>query len=67
VSVVTGTGLSGVSRPSSTGASMGGVPPPSAHSIRMVVDPNRGVALVAYAVGFAGIVIALVVLYLNGR
>jgi eukaryotic-like serine/threonine-protein kinase len=67
VSVVTGTGLSGVSGPSSTGASMGGVPPPSAHSIRMVVDPNRGVALVAYAVGFAGIVIALVVLYLNGR
>ncbi|HVR18368.1 MAG TPA: hypothetical protein VMS65_01685, partial [Polyangiaceae bacterium] len=67
VSVVTGTGLSGVSGPSSTGTSMGGVAPPSAHSIRTVVDPNRGVALVAYAVGFAGIVIALVVLYMNGR
>jgi serine/threonine-protein kinase len=67
VSVVTGTGLSGVSRPSSTGASMGGVPPPSAHSVRAVVDPNRGVALVFYAVGFAGIVIALLVLYINGR
>src|SRR5262245_57376812 len=66
VSVVTGTGLSGVSG-SSTGASMGGVPPPSAHSIRTVVDPNRGVAVVAYAVGFARIVIALVVLYMNGR
>jgi serine/threonine-protein kinase len=67
VSVVTGTGLSGVSGPSSTGTSVGGVAPPSAHSIRTVVDPNRGVALVAYAVGFAGIVIALVVLYMNGR
>ena len=67
VSVVTGTGLSGISGPSSTGTSMGGVPPPSAHSIRTVVDPNRGVALVAYAVGFAGILIALVVLYMNGR
>jgi serine/threonine-protein kinase len=67
VSVVTGTGLSGVSGPSNTGASMGGVPPPSAHSVRAVVDPNRGVALVFYAVGFAGIVIALVVLYINGR
>ncbi len=66
VSVVTGTGLSGVSGPSSTGASMGGVQP-SAHSVRTVVDPNRGVALVAYAVGFAGILIALVVLYMNGR
>jgi hypothetical protein len=67
VSVVTGTGLSGVSGPSTTGASMGGVPPPSAHSVRAVVDPNRGVALVFYAVGFAGIVIALLVLYINGR
>jgi serine/threonine-protein kinase len=67
VSVVTGTGLSGVSGPSSTGTSMGGVAPPSAHSVRAVADPNRGVALVAYAVGFAGIVIALVVLYMNGR
>jgi serine/threonine-protein kinase len=67
VSVVTGTGLSGVSGPSSTGESTGGVPPPSAHSVRTDVDPNRGVALVAWAVGFAGIVIALVVLYMNGR
>jgi serine/threonine-protein kinase len=67
VSVVTGTGLSGISGPSSTGASMGGVPPPSAHSVRTVVDPNRGIALVGWVVGFAGIIIALVVLYMNGR
>jgi hypothetical protein len=33
----------------------------------MVPDQNRAVAVVAYAVGFAGIVIALVVLYMNGR
>jgi hypothetical protein len=43
------------------------VPPPSAHSVRTDVDPNRGVRLVSYAVGFTGIVIALVVLYMNGR
>jgi serine/threonine-protein kinase len=66
VSVVTGTGLSGVSGASSTGTPMGGVAHPSAHSVRAVPDPNRGVALVFYAVGFAGILIALVVLYMNG-
>jgi serine/threonine-protein kinase len=68
VSVVTGTGLSGVSGLSSASSSRGGVAPPSTRSVpNERVDPNRGVALVAYAVGVAGILIALVVLYLNGR
>jgi eukaryotic-like serine/threonine-protein kinase len=68
VSVVTGTGLSGVSGNSSSGGSRGGMPPPSTRSVTNEhVDPNRGVALAAYAVGVAGILIALAVLYLNGR
>jgi eukaryotic-like serine/threonine-protein kinase len=68
ISVVTGTGLSGVSGNSSSGDSRGGMPPPSTRSVTNEhVDPNRGVALVAYAVGVAGILIALAVLYLNGR
>jgi serine/threonine-protein kinase len=65
VSVVTGTGLSGLS---SASGSRGGVPPPSTRSVpNERVDPNRGVAVVAYVVGVAGILIALAVLYLNGR
>ncbi len=68
VSVVTGTGLSGVSGLSSASSSRGGVAPPSTRSVpNERPDPNRGVALVAYAVGVAGILIALAVLYLNGR
>jgi eukaryotic-like serine/threonine-protein kinase len=68
VSVVTGTGLSGISGNSSIDGSRGGMPPPSTRSVTNEhVDPNRGVALVAYAVGVAGILIALAVLYLNGR
>jgi serine/threonine protein kinase len=68
VSVITGTGLSGVSGLSSAGGSRGGVPPPSTRSVPdLEVDPNRRVALAAYAVGVTGILIALAVLYLNGR
>jgi eukaryotic-like serine/threonine-protein kinase len=69
VSVVTGTGLSGVSGLSSASGSRGGMPPPSTRSVPHPeqVDPHRGVALVAYAVGVVGILIALAVLYLNGR
>jgi serine/threonine-protein kinase len=67
VSVVTGTGTSGLSN-HSTGGSRGGVAPPSTHSISYPeTDPNRGVAIIAYAVGVAGILIAIAVLYLNGR
>jgi eukaryotic-like serine/threonine-protein kinase len=67
ISVVTGTGTSGISS-HSTGGSRGGVAPPSTHSISYPeTDPNRGVAIVAYAVGVAGILIAIAVLYLNGR
>jgi hypothetical protein len=68
VSVVTGTGLSGVSGLSSASGSRGGMPPPSTRSVPSVqVDPNRRVALAAYVVGVTGILIALAVLYLNGR
>jgi len=75
VSVVTGTGLSGVSSPSlstsgvsSAGGSLPGVAPPSSRSVSEErADPNRAVAIVAYAVGVAGILIALAVLYLNGH
>jgi hypothetical protein len=68
VSVVTGTGMSGVSGLSSASGSRGGMPPPSTRSVpNEHVDPNRGVAVVAYVVGVAGILIALAVLYLNGR
>jgi serine/threonine-protein kinase len=67
VSVVTGTGASGVSGLSSASGSRGGVAPSTRSVPNEHVDPNRGVALVAYAVGVAGILIALVVLYLNGR
>jgi hypothetical protein len=69
ISVVTGTGLSGVSGLSSASGSRGGMPPPSTRSVPQPehVDPNRRVALAAYAVGVAGILIALAVLYLNGR
>jgi len=67
VSVVTGTGLSGISG-HSTGGSRGGAAPPSTRSVSYrETDPNRGVAIVAYAVGVAGILIAIAVLYLNGR
>jgi serine/threonine-protein kinase len=67
VSVVTGTGVSGISG-HSTGGSRGGVAPPSTRSVSFpATDPNRGVAIAAYAVGVAGILIAIAVLYLNGR
>jgi len=59
------TGLSGLSGVSPS--SRGGPVPPSSHSVASVRDPNRGVAIVAYAVGVAGILIAIAVLYLNGR
>jgi serine/threonine protein kinase len=55
-------GLSGMSR-----NSRGGPVPPSSHSVAAERDPNRGVAIAAYAVGVAGILIAIAVLYLNGR
>jgi len=68
ISVVTGTGASGVSGLSSASGSRGGVAPPSTRSVpNERVDPHRGVALVAYGVGVVGILIALAVLYLNGR
>jgi serine/threonine-protein kinase len=69
VSVVTGTGLSGVSGLSSASGSRGGMPPPSTRSVPHPehIDPNRRVALAAYGVGVVGILIALAVLYLNGR
>ena len=65
VSVVSGTGASGISG-HSTGGSRAA--PPSTRSVSYPqLDPNRGVAIVAYAVGVAGILIAIAVLYLNGR
>jgi serine/threonine-protein kinase len=74
VSVVTGSGLSGVSASgrshsgvSSAGGSLPGVAPPSTRSSSGRSDPNRAVAIVAYAVGVAGFLIALAVLYMNGR
>jgi eukaryotic-like serine/threonine-protein kinase len=69
VSVVTGTGLSGVSGSgiSSAGGSLPGVVPPSTRSSSGRSDPNRVVAIAAYAVGVAGFLIALAVLYMNGR
>lgn len=59
------TGLSDVSGISPS--SRGGPAPPSSHSVALERDPNRGVAIAAYAVGVAGILIAIAVLYLNGR
>lgn len=56
------TGMSGISP-----SSRGGPVPPSSHSVAADRDPNRGVAIAAYAVGVAGILIAIAVLYLNGR
>jgi len=70
VSVVTGTGLSGVSSSgiSSAGGSLPGVAPPSSRSVAgSAPDPNRTVAIVAYMVGVAGILIAIAVLYLAGH
>jgi serine/threonine-protein kinase len=69
VSVVTGTGLSGVSGSgiSSAGGSLPGVVPPSTRSSSGRSDPNRVVEIAAYAIGVAGILIALAVLYMNGR
>ena len=70
VSVVTGTGLSGISQSgiSSAGGSLPGVAPPSSRSVaERTPDPNRAVAIVAYAVGVAGILIAIAVLYLSGH
>ncbi|HWP07352.1 MAG TPA: serine/threonine-protein kinase [Polyangiaceae bacterium] len=70
VSVVTGTGLSGVSSSgvSSAGGSLPGVVPPSSRSVAdSTPDPNRVVAIVAYIVGVAGILIAIAVLYLSGH
>ena len=70
VSVVTGTGSSGISSSgvSSAGGSLPGVVPPSTRSVSgAAVDPNRAVAIVAYVVGVAGILIAIAVLYLNGH
>ncbi|HEY3495053.1 MAG TPA: hypothetical protein VGK73_10225, partial [Polyangiaceae bacterium] len=65
VSVVTGTGASGISG-HSTGGSRAA--PPSTRSVSYPdIDPNRGVAIVAYAVGVAGILIAIAVLYLNAH
>jgi serine/threonine-protein kinase len=67
VSVVTSnSGLSVASGPSSAGGSLPGVAPPSTRSVARP-DPNRAVAIVAYVVGVAGILIALAVLYLNGH
>jgi serine/threonine-protein kinase len=60
-----GLSYSGVS---SAGGSLPGVVPPSTRSVwRRSHDPNRVVAIVAYSVGVAGILIALAVLYLNGH
>jgi len=70
VSVVTGSGLSGVSSSgiSSAGGSLPGLAPPSSRSVaESAPDPNRAVAIVAYAVGVAGILIAIAVLYLSGH
>jgi serine/threonine protein kinase len=70
VSVVTGSGLSGVSSSggSSAGGSLPGVAPPSSRSVaESAPDPNRAVAIVAYVVGVAGILIAIAVLYLSGH
>jgi serine/threonine-protein kinase len=72
VSVVTGSGLSGLSSSglsgvSSAGGSLPGVAPPSTRSVSVHTDPNRVVAIIAYIVGAAGILIALAVLYLNGH
>jgi serine/threonine-protein kinase len=70
VSVVTGSGLSGVSSSgvSSAGGSLPGVAPPSSRSVaESATDPNRAVAIVAYIVGVAGILIAIAVLYLAGH
>jgi serine/threonine-protein kinase len=70
VSVVTGTGSSGSSASgvSSAGGSLPGVAPPSTRSVSdAAVDPNRAVAIVAYVVGVAGILIAIAVLYLSGH
>jgi serine/threonine-protein kinase len=60
-----GLSYSGVS---SAGGSLPGVVPPSTRSVwRRNHDPNRIVAIVAYGIGVAGILIALAVLYLNGH
>ncbi|HEV8548063.1 MAG TPA: hypothetical protein VGQ57_03525, partial [Polyangiaceae bacterium] len=70
VSVVTGSGVSGISQSgiSSAGGSLPGVAPPSTRSVsEEMPDPNRAVAIVAYAVGVAGILIAIAVLYLSGH
>ncbi len=68
VSVVTGTGSSGVSSSgvSSAGGSLPGVVPPSSRA-ESDADPNRALAVVAYVVGVAGILIAIAVLYLSGH
>ena len=54
---------------SSAGGSLPGVAPPSSRSVvsRSSSDPNRVIAIVAYSVGVAGILIAIAVLYLNGH
>jgi serine/threonine-protein kinase len=69
VSVVTGTGSSGISASgvSSAGGSLPGVVPPSTRSVSDASDPHRAVAIVAYVVGVAGILIAIAVLYLSGH
>jgi serine/threonine-protein kinase len=61
-----GLSYSGVS---SAGGSLPGVAPPSSRSVvsRGGSDPNRLIAIVAYSVGVAGILIAIAVLYLNGH
>jgi hypothetical protein len=43
------------------------VVPPSTRSVSDASDPNRAVAIVAYVVGVAGILIAIAVLYLSGH
>ena len=65
-SAASGLSYSGVS---SAGGSLPGVAPPSSRSVvsRGQSDPNRIIAIVAYSVGVAGILIAIAVLYLNGH